>query len=92
MPTRQTAPPAGTVRPLRRRASEALKPPCPWCGSPMSSVYDSCGDKWKEVYHRRRQCGECLRDWPTIEGLNREKFAKELAAVGKTLADLGLTD
>ena len=90
MPTSQTAPSPGAGRPLRRRVSDVVKPPCPWCGSPVSSVFDSRGDRWKEVYHRRRQCGECLKDWPTVEGLNREKFARELAAQGMTLADLGL--
>lgn len=76
--------------PLRRRATEAKKPPCPFCGGETSSVYRSKGVLTKAGYRRRRQCAECGKDWPTIEVTDLELFARQLAAKGLTLADLGL--
>lgn len=89
--SRSGVPRAGTGKPLRRRASDVVKPSCPWCGAATSSVFDSRGDRWEPVYHRRRQCAECRRDWPTVERLDEARFTRELAALGMTLADLGLT-
>ena len=47
-----------------------------------------------DEYRRRRRCleVECGRTWPTVEGLDRARFAKELAAAGVAPADLGLAD
>jgi hypothetical protein len=75
---------------LRRRATEVKKPPCPWCGGKTSSVYRSKGVLTKDGYRRRRQCADCGRDWPTVEELDRALFARELAAQGLALADVGL--
>ena len=85
-----TAPPATSVGQVvrRRRASDALKPSCPYCGCAASAVYDSRGDVDRNVYLRRRECAECGRDWPTVEDLDRERFARELQARGLTLADV----
>lgn len=83
---------AGRVLPFeprqRRRATDAKKPPCPWCGGCTSSVYRSKGVITSERYRRRRQCADCGGDWPTVEGLDTELFARELAARGLTLEDL----
>jgi hypothetical protein len=76
-------------RGLRRRATEAPKPPCPWCGSNVSSVYRSKGLLIREWYRRRRQCADCRQDWPTLERLDVDLFVRELAARGLTLEDLG---
>ena len=40
-------------------------------------------------YRRRRQCADCRRDWPTLESLDVELFARELQARGLTLEELG---
>lgn len=86
------AKPAGRVLPfrLRRQPKEGKKPPCPWCGSCCSSVYRSKGIVSSDRYRRRRQCGDCGRDWPTVECLDVELFERELAARGLTLAGAGL--
>jgi hypothetical protein len=83
---------AAKGRELRRHASDVPKPTCPWCGASTSSVYASRGDLVENVYRRRRQCAECGRDWPTVESLDVVRFVRDLAALGLTLADLGLTD
>jgi transcriptional regulator NrdR family protein len=76
---------------MRRRASDVLKPECPWCGGSTSAVYRS----WQRAHHdgkyrRRRQCADCGQDWPTVESLDVEQFARELARTGRTLADVGV--
>jgi hypothetical protein len=75
---------------MRRRASDAKKPPCPWCGGCTSSVYRSKGVLTSDRYRRRRQCADCGEDFPTAEELDVDLFLGELAARGLTLADLGL--
>jgi hypothetical protein len=74
---------------MRRRASEGKKPPCPFCGSCTSSVYRSKGLISFDQYRRRRQCADCRKDWPTLEGLDLDLFVPELAAQGLTLQDFG---
>jgi len=82
---------SATNPPLRRRASDVPKPPCPWCGSDVSSVYRSkTGLLASDFYRRRRQCAECRRDWPTVEGLDVALFQRELATCGLTLEGLGI--
>jgi transcriptional regulator NrdR family protein len=58
------------------------KPPCPWCGASTSVVYRSQRRAviGSDGYQRRRQCGECGRDWPTIEVLDRDRFTREIGA------------
>jgi hypothetical protein len=75
---------------MRRRAKDGKKPPCPFCGSCTSSVYRSKGVISFDQYRRRRQCAECRKDWPTLEGLDLDLFVPELAAQGLRLEDLGL--
>jgi transcriptional regulator NrdR family protein len=79
---------------MRRRASDVLKPECPWCGGSTSAVYRS----WQPAaansdgkYHRRRQCADCGQDWPTVELLDLDQFERELARTGRTLAEFGLS-
>jgi hypothetical protein len=50
-----------------------------------------------DQYRRRRRCLDCTdpatgkrRTWPTLEGLDKARFARELAAAGVNPADLGL--
>lgn len=43
-----------------------------------------------DVYRRRRQCADCRRSWPTVEGLDVARFTQELTAYGLTPADVGL--
>jgi hypothetical protein len=45
-----------------------------------------------DEYRRRRRCleVECGRTWPTLEGLDQRRFARELAAEGVNPGDLGL--
>jgi len=80
-------------QPVRRRVSDVPKPTCPWCGASTSIVYRSQrrGSPRSDTYQRRRRCEECGRDWPTVEGLDLERFERELAGRGLTLADLGIT-
>jgi len=82
--------PAGERRKLRRRASDAKKPPCPFCGSCTSSVYRSKGLITSDKYRRRRQCADCREDFPTKEELDVEQFVDDLKRKGLTLEDLGL--
>ena len=82
-------PRTGADRAPRCRASDVLKPACPWCGASTSAVYLSRADLAKNVYRRRRRCDEYRRQWPTVEDLDRDRFARELRALGLTLDDLG---
>jgi len=82
-------PRTGADRAPRCRASDVPKPACPWCGASTSAVYLSRADLAKNVYRRRRRCDEYRRQWPTVEDLDRDRFARELRALGLTLDDLG---
>jgi transcriptional regulator NrdR family protein len=68
------------------------KPTCPWCGSQTSHVYRSKGAVRGDAYRRRRRCADCGDTWPTLEGLDRVRFARELAERGVDPAQLGLDD
>jgi hypothetical protein len=102
-----TAPPTAQERRLqqRRRPTENIKPACPWCGNPTSSVIRSGRSDYttrevtndgtlrtaaRDRYQRRRQCAECDETFPTTEALDRERFANDLKRRGMTLTDLGL--
>jgi len=75
----------------RRGRSDVLKPQCPWCWSCESLVYRSIGQYvHDDRYRRRRRCVSCHKTWPTIEHLDLEQFAQDLAKEGKTLEDLDL--
>jgi len=56
------------------------KPPCPFCGASTSVVYRSQRRARvnSDGYTRRRRCAECGRDWPTIETIDMDRFAREL--------------
>ena len=43
------------------------------------------------VYRCRRQSAEGGRSWPTVEDLDRDRFARDLGALGMTLDNLGLS-
>ena len=73
-----------------RRASDVPKVTCPYCGSASSVVYRSQKrPTTDDKYHRRRECADCGRTWPTVEETNWPRLTQELASEGKTLADLG---
>ena len=82
---------AGVPRPSRE-PSEVPKATCPWCGSQQSRVYRSKGAMTSDEYRRRRRCSDCARTWPTLERLDRRRFARELAAEGVSPTDLDLAD
>ena len=85
-------PPTAAGR-LRRTLREATpRPSCPWCGASTSHITLSRCDLIRDAFRRRRRCAECGKRWPTVEGLDVERFTRELQRLGLTLADVGLPD
>lgn len=83
-------PPTPPPRAGRRRASDQLKPGCPFCGAATSAVYRTAWSFATGRYRRRRECAECGETFPTKETLDREQLARDLEARGLTLADVGI--
>lgn len=79
-------------RASRAPSSDVPKPPCPWCGSQASRVYRSKGALRSDEHRRRRRCDDCHRTWPTVEGLDKVRFLRELEAAHVDPHDLGLAD
>lgn len=63
-----------------RRATDALKMACPYCGASESAVVRSRGAIVADQVGRRRECADCGERWPTYERVDREALARELAA------------
>lgn len=63
-----------------RRATDAIKMACPFCGASESAVVRSRGAINEDVIRRRRECAECRRRFPTTELVDKETLARELAA------------
>lgn len=61
-----------------RRATDALKMSCPFCGASESHVVRSHGSVTTDRVRRRRQCAECGRRFPTSERVDRELLEVEL--------------
>jgi hypothetical protein len=83
-------PDIGERRQGPRRASDVPKPACPWCGASTSTVararpkYATLASD--DGYHRMRLCAECLRQFPTTERVNVDRFARLRAAVDRAAA------
>lgn len=69
-------PPAGTVG---RRASDALKMQCPFCGASESIVRRSRGAIVADEVRRTRRCANCGEDFPTTEQVDRAALEQRLA-------------
>ena len=80
------------LRPLRFPTSDVPKSTCPWCGSQTSRVYRSKGAVRGDAYRRRRRCEDCGDTWPTLEALDRVRFARELHEACIDPQTLGLDD
>jgi hypothetical protein len=79
---RHDGPPLGVVerRNGGRRASDAIKMSCPFCGASESSVVKSRGGIAIDQVRRRRECVECGERFPTFERVDHELLQRELAA------------
>ena len=62
----------------RRRASDALKMSCPYCGSSQSSVVRVRGLIENDAIRRRRECAKCGNRFPTTETVDHECLEREL--------------
>lgn len=74
-----------------RRASDATKVSCPFCGDTQSSVVRSRGLVIDDQVARRRQCAGCKKTFPTAERVDYDTLGRELAATNGEQA-LGLND
>lgn len=76
----QLGPPSGQEerRGRPRRATDALKMSCPFCGSSESAVVRSRGTVTVDQVRRRRQCAECGRRFPTSETVDVASLQREL--------------
>lgn len=63
-----------------RRATDATKVGCPFCGSTQSTVVRSRGLVIDDQVARRRQCAECQETFPTAERVDYDTLGRELAA------------
>jgi DNA-directed RNA polymerase subunit M/transcription elongation factor TFIIS len=63
-----------------RRATDAIKMACPFCGSSESAVVRSRGAINEDVIRRRRECVGCGKRFPTIEAVDMATLARELAS------------
>lgn len=84
--TRNLGPPKGHERRTAaagRRATDALKMACPFCGGSESSVVRSRGAITDDKVRRRRECAECAKRFPTSERVDQALLDQELAAGGQ---------
>ena len=61
-------------------ASDAFKMCCPYCGSRQSAVRRGHGCIAIDAVHRRRECADCGRRFPTKETVDYECLERELAS------------
>ena len=86
---RNIGPPAGVEERRRderrhitksgRRATDALKMACPFCGASESAVVRSRGAIVESKIRRRRECASCGERFPTFEKVDYECLERELA-------------
>lgn len=62
-----------------RRATDAIKMGCPYCGASESAVVRSRGAVNADLIRRRRECAECGERFPTFEAVDQDTLARELA-------------
>jgi 5-methylcytosine-specific restriction endonuclease McrA len=84
---RYDGPPAGMAdrRVGPRRATDAIKMACPFCGASESTVVKSRGLIASDAVRRRRECATCGERFPTSEGVDREQLDRELRAQGRVI-------
>jgi len=70
----------------RRRATDALKMACPFCGASSSAVVRSRGAIANDVVRRRRECADCGQRFPTSEVVDHAALARELEALRQVVA------
>lgn len=56
---------------------------CPYCGWSVSAIVRSRGGIVQDKVHRRRECAQCGRLFPTAERVDRELLERELGATGE---------
>jgi hypothetical protein len=62
-----------------RRATDAIKMACPFCGASESAVVRSHGAVSEDLIRRRRECASCGQRFPTFEAVDMATLARELA-------------
>lgn len=67
------------TEPNGRRATDAMKMSCPYCGASESAVVRSRGAVNADLVRRRRECADCGRRFPTFEAVDQETLQRELA-------------
>jgi DNA-directed RNA polymerase subunit M/transcription elongation factor TFIIS len=74
-------PPDGVERrQATRRATDALKMACPFCGASESAVVRSRGALAVDQIVRRRECAQCGKRFPTFERVDKAALMRELQA------------
>lgn len=73
------------LTPHGRRASDALKMTCPFCGACASAVVRSEGRITTDRVRRRRECVSCGERFPSSEKVDWDLLRAELAAAGRQL-------
>lgn len=68
-----------TVTTSGRRATDAIKMACPYCGASESAVVRSRGAVNADLIRRRRCCVDCGEQFPTFEAVDQDTLARELA-------------
>jgi len=63
-----------------RRATDALKMSCPFCGASENGVVRSRGAINEDLIRRTRECADCHKRFPTFEAVDQETLARDLAA------------
>lgn len=62
-----------------RRATDAIKMACPFCGASESAVVRSRGSLNEDVIRRRRECVSCGKRFPTLEAVDMATLERDLA-------------
>jgi transcriptional regulator NrdR family protein len=70
------------VTPNGRRATDALKLSCPFCGCSESAVVRSRGLVATDGVRRRRECVDCGSRFSTLEQVDRLSLVQELEQRG----------
>jgi len=75
-------PPSGGERRITvsgRRATDAMKMACPFCGGSESAVVRSRGAIAADLVRRRRECADCGGRFPTTEAVDLDTLNREQA-------------
>lgn len=74
-----------------RRATDALKMACPFCGNSESRVTKTNGRPTDDKVYRRRECAECRRRFSTSERVDREQLEKTHPELAQLFEDQDLS-